>query len=251
MGAKQLVVVGDNFVSETLSTDFKRYGKVKIRQEKNISDVKNAVDFVVDCSFNRGHQNASLSYCKKYDVSKIIILNHWKIQDIPKVKTTVIQAVVYDVYGEGHPSFFRRGSGNHPDPKISYCSLIAEGIRRLHEARVAGMPNAYIPYDEDTVKYVHVSSLFDYINFMLTTISQDSVYSIYEGQKRTGAVLHSIAKAVEYEGNIVHICDGSMYTQYVKKLDIKTKSANLDSSVKRIYTYLRHNNPLFTTDLCI
>ena len=136
---KTLVIIGDNFIANSLFNDYKRYGKVKIKISNNISNIKTRVDFIIDCTFNERMQNGSLTYAKVNNLEKILLINHWERKNIPTIDTVILQAILYDVYGTEHNSFHRQGAGNNFDSKINYCTLISEAIRRIHEATI-GIP---------------------------------------------------------------------------------------------------------------
>lgn len=242
---KSLVIIGDNFIAQSLYNDFKRYGKVKVNISKDVSHVKYKVDYIIDCSFNERTQNMSLSHCRLNKLDKILLINHWERKNLPTIDTVILQAVVYDVYGTEHNSFYRQGAGNNYDSNINYCTLIAESIRRVHEAKIGGVPNVYIPYGENKVKCIHIDNLYDPINYMLNTIKKNSVYAVFDEDKYVSAVVNSIQKILEYRGRIILRNNNSIYTQHINSLDYKTKKHNFEYLIRRIYKYICLNNPRF------
>ena len=243
---KSLVVVGDNFIAQSLYNDYKRYGKFRINITKDVSHLKAKTDYIIDCSFNQRTQNLSLSYCKMNNLEKIVLVNHWERKNLPQIDTHILQAVIYDVYGTEHNSFYRQGAGNNYDSEINYCTLIAESMRRIHEAKVGGIPNVFIPYGESKVKCSHIDNIYEPINLMLTTLKKDSVYAIYDDEKYVNTVLNSIQKIIDYKGRVVHQNDNSIYTQRINTLDFKNnKKHNFEHSIRRIYKYLCLNNIRF------
>jgi len=243
---KSLVIIGDNFIAQSLYNDYKRYGKFKLNISKDISHVKYKVDYIIDCSFNERTQNLSLSYCRLNNLEKILLVNHWERKNLPDINTIILQSVLYDVYGVDHNSFHRQGSGNNYDSDINYCTLIAETIRRIHEAKIGGIPMVYIPYGENKVRFIHIDHIYEPINYMLTTLKKNSVYAVYDEEKYVSAVLNSVQKILEYPGRVIFKNNNSIYSQYVNNLDFKSKKSNFEYSVRRIYKYLALNNPRFS-----
>jgi len=247
---KSLVIVGDNFIAQSLYNDYKRYGKFKLNISKDITHSKNKVDYIIDCSFNERTQNMSLSYCRLNNLEKIMLINHWERKNLPSIDTIILQGILYDVYGTEHNSFYRQGAGNNYESEISYCTLIAETIRRMHEAKIGGIPVLYIPYGENKIKYSHIDNIYEPINHMLTTLKKNSVYGIYDEEKYTSAVLNTIQKVIEYQGRVVLRSNNSIYTQKVNTLEYKSRKNNLEYSLRRIYKYLCLNNIRFDIFKC-
>jgi len=243
--SKSLVIIGDNFIAQSLYADYKRYGKFKLNISKDISHVKYKVDYIIDCSFNERTQNLSLSFCRINNLEKILLINHWERKNLPDIKTVILQSVVYDVYGVDHNSFNRPGAGNNYESDISYCTLISESIRRMHEAKIGGIPVVYIPYGESKVKCSHIDNIYAPINYMLTTMNKNTVNAIYDEEKYVSAVLNSVQKIIEYQGRVVINNNNSIYTQRVDSLNFKTKKNSFDYMIRRIYGYLKNNNPRF------
>ena len=127
--AKKLTIVGDNYISKNLYHNLKRYGKYTPDIISDISFLKEKVDYIVDTTFNKRLQNLSITYAKKNNINKLLILNHWKINDLDEPNIT--QIIIYDVISEEHSSFEREGVGNQEDNKIYYCNFIAETVRRI------------------------------------------------------------------------------------------------------------------------
>jgi len=243
---KSLVIIGDNFIAQSLYNDYKRYGKFKLNISHDISHVKYKVDYIIDCSFNERIQNLSLSYCRLNNLEKILLINHWERKNLPDIKTIILQSILYDVYGIDHNSFNRQGAGNNYESDISYCTLIGESVRRIHEAKIGAVPLVYIPYGENKVKIIHIDNVYDPINYMLTTLKKNSVYAVYDEDKYVSAIINSVQKALEYPGRIIIKNNNSIYSQYVNNLDYKRKNTNFEYSIKRIYKYLSLNNPRFS-----
>ena len=243
--SKSLVIIGDNFIAQSLYTDYKRYGKFKLNIAQDISHIKYKVDYIIDCSFNERAQNLSLSFCRLNNVEKILLINHWERKNLPDINTIILQSVLYDVYGIDHNSFYRPGAGNNYETDINYCTLIAESIRRIHEAKIGGIPVVYIPYGESKVKIIHIEQIYEPINFMLTTLKKNSVYAVYSEEKYVSAILNSVQKIIEYRGIVVNNNNNSIYTQRIDSLKFNIKRYNFDQSIRRIYNYLRNNNPRF------
>jgi len=211
--SKSLVIIGDNFIAQTLYNDYKRYGKFKINISRNISNVKYKTDYIIDCSFNERTQNLSLSYCRVNNLEKILLINHWERKNLPNIKTIILQSVLYDVYGTEHNSFDRQGAGNNFESDINYCTLISESIRRIHEAKIGNIPIVYIPYGESKVKYIHIDNIYEPINYMLSTLNKNSVFAVYEEEKYVNSIINSIQKIIEYQGKVVIKNNNSIYTQ--------------------------------------
>lgn len=242
---KSLVITGDNFIAQSLYNDYKRYGKFKINISRDITSIKYKVDYIIDCSFNERTQNLSLSYCRLNNLEKILLINHWERKNLPKVNTTILQAVLYDVYGIDHNSFNRQGAGNNYESDINYCTLISESIRRIHESKVGGIPIVYIPYGENKIKYIHVDNIYEPINYMLINLKKNSVYGVYNEEKYVSNVIDTIQKVIDYRGKIIIKNNNSIYTQSVKNLDFKSRKFNFEHSIRRIYNYLIYNNIRF------
>jgi len=243
---KSLVVVGDNFIAQSLYNDYKRYGKFRLNITKDITHVKEKTDYIIDCSFNERTQNLSLSYCRLNNLEKILLINHWERKNLPDINTVILQGILYDVYGVEHNSFDRPGPGNNYETDINYCTLISETMRRMHEAKISGLPLVYIPYGEMKVKCSHIDNIYQPLNYMLTTLNKNSVYGIYDEDKYVSAIINSIQKIIEYPGRVIFKNNNSIYTQQVKSLDYKSKKQHFDGNIRRIYKYLCLNNNRFS-----
>ena len=243
---KSMVIVGDNFIAQSLYNDYKRYGKFRISISKDITHVKTKIDYIIDCTFNERTQNLSLSYCRLNKLEKILLINHWERKNLPDIETPILQAVLYDVYGIDHNSFSRQGAGNNYDTDINYCTLIAETLRRVHEAKIGGLPLVYIPYGESKVKCSYIENIYEPINFMLTKLKETSVYAIYDEEKYVSAIINSVQKITEYQGRVILKNNNSIYTQKVKSLDFKSKKHHFEGNIRRIYKYLCLNNNRFS-----
>ena len=243
-----VIIIGDNFVSEQLQTDFKRYSKFKSKKFNSVNAINNDnlnIVCIIDCSFNNKVQDDSIDYVVNKNINRLIILNHWKrfIDDYKDV--VIIQAIIPDIYSENHPSFDRQGPGNNFENDINYCSLIAETIRRLHESKIGFIPNTYIKYSEDTIKYLHVSNLYKSIDYTIKNIKTTSEYELYDEYKSIGLVLNKIKEVVGYTGNLVLEKTDSRNNKPIKRLPFKYNYNSLDYNIRFIYRYLSHNNERF------
>jgi hypothetical protein len=237
-----IVLIGENFMVNHLYNNFKRYSKLKTHQFKSIQDVDEDAHYIIDISFNEKSQNDVLKYAVENNIKKVVILNHWK-KFINEFKDLIIvQAIIPDVYGEEHISFSRPGSGNNYDSPISYCSLICESIRRIHEAKVGFIPNLYIQYGEDTVKYLYVENLYEPIQYIIDEIHETSEYEIFDEYKNAGSILDIIKEAIEYKGNVEFINTRTSYNKPMKKLPYQHSYKSFTSNVKNIYKYLIYNH---------
>lgn len=245
VSSKSLIIVGNNFISNSLYNNYRRSGRLKVSLVIDISLIKNHPNYIIDCSFDKLKQDQSIIYCKLNNIEKILLLNHWERTDLPKTDLIIIQSIVYDVYGNDHMSFNRPGSGNYFENSINYCWLISESIRRIYEARVYNKLLVYIPYDENKIKYIHVDNLFDPINYMITTFKNSCIYSIYDDEKSVSSILYTIKNILDYNGTVVELNDNNIYTKYVKSLDFNFKKNYLDYEIKKIYNYLIMNNERF------
>ena len=240
-----IVLIGENFIVEHLYNNFKRYSKLKTYKYKSISDLDHKPHYIIDSSFNEKSQNDVLKYAVEKNIKKVVILNHWK-KFINEFKDLVIvQAVVPDVYGEEHMSFSRPGAGNNYDSPISYCSLICESIRRIHEAKVGFIPNLYIQYGEDTFKFLYVENLYQPVQYIIDNIDVTSEYEIYDEQKNAGSMLDIIKDVIEYKGNIEFTNTKTSYNKPLKKLPYQHTYKSFTSNIRNIYKYLIYNNERF------
>lgn len=242
---KTLVIIGNNFIAQSLYEDYKRYGKIKINLTNSISSVNYKVDYIIDSTFNERMQKLTITHCKKNNVDKLLIINHWEKKNIPKIKTTILQAVIYDVYGINHNSFTRQGAGNNDETDINYCTLISESIRRIHESKIGGIPITYIPYGEKTIKLMSIENLYQPINYMISTLNKDSTYCIYDEEKHVGSIINIVKDIIDYKGEVIFHNTNSIYSHDVKNLDFNFKKYKFENNIRRIYRYLLENNPRF------
>ena len=154
VSTESLVIVGNNFISNTLYESYKRNGKFKISLTNDINTITHKPNYLIDCSLDKFKQNQSVTYCNTNNIKKLLIINHWERTDLPESNNIILQAIIYDVYGIEHMSFHRPGSGNNLDSDINYCTLIGEAIRRIHESKTEFIPITHIPYGENTIKYI-------------------------------------------------------------------------------------------------
>ena len=242
-----IVLIGDNFIIEHLYNNFKRYSQLKTYKMDSIDEIEKKTNYIIDCSFNEKSQNSVLKYAVENDLKKIVIINHWK-KFINEFKDLVIvQAILPDVYGEEHMSFNRPGSGNNYDSPINYCSLISESIRRIHEAKLGFIPNLFINYGEELVKYLYVENLYDPIRYIIDNIDETSEYEIYDEQKNAGSILNIIKEVIEYRGDIIFENTKTSYNKPIKKLPYQHNYKSFSNNIKNIYRYLIYNNERFMT----
>jgi nucleoside-diphosphate-sugar epimerase len=157
----------------------------------------------------------------------------------------VVQAVVPDVYGEEHMSFSRPGSGNYYESPISYCTLICESIRRIHEAKTGFVPNVYIQYGEETLKYLYVENLYQPIQYILDNIHETSEYEIYDEYRNVGVVLDIIRDVLEYKGTVHFENTRTSYNKPLKKLPYQHEYKSFTSNIRTIYKFLVYNHERF------
>jgi hypothetical protein len=243
--SKVIAFVGDNFIIEHLYDSFKRYSLHKAEVCTNILELKKVPDFIIDCTFNYQSQKDTLDYSEKNNVKKVIIINHWKIDFEKKENITIIQAILPDVFGIGHSSFSRKGFGNEIDTEINYCNLICEAIRRIHEAKINGMPISYIYYGIDKVKYIYVENLYEPIEYMLSKINTSCYYEIYDEERNVGNILWDIKDILEYKGDIIFENTENIYNKPIRKLSFEHKFMPFNVIVRKIYNYLLYENERF------
>ncbi len=240
-----VALIGENFITEHLFNNFKRYSKLRVYKLQSIRNIEKNVHYIIDCSFNEQSQNDVLKYSVQNDIKKVIILNHWK-KFINEFKNlTIVQAIVPDVYSQDHPSFSRPGPGNYYEPPISYCSFIAESIRRMHEAKIGYIPNLYITYGTEIIKHLHIDNLYNPIQYILDNIHQTSEYEIFDEYKNAGIILDKIREVIEYRGNIEFQNNMSVYNKPIKRLPYRYNYKPISRNIKEIYNYLIYNNDKF------
>lgn len=240
-----IAIIGDNFVSDYVYRSFRRYSKLKPISYNNVSDINSNIDYIIDITFNDNQQDKSIKYSIDNDLSKIIIVNHWKRQIESYDKLAIIQAIVPDVYGYDHMSFSRPGNGNSYDPEVNYCTLICEGIRRIHESKSNFIPITYISYGQDKLKYIYVDNLYKPLEHLILNINKTSEHDIYDDEKNSSYVLNVIKDIIEYQGTIVFDNTRSVYNKPVKKIDIELDHRSLHYYIRKIYNYLINNNERF------
>ena len=245
--AEVIVLIGENFIVDHLYNNFKRFSKLKTYEIDSISKIEKNVNYIIDCSFNEKSQNNVLKYALENNIKKVVILNHWK-KFINEFKDLVIvQAVVPDVYGEEHISFSRPGSGNSYDSPISYCNLICESIRRIHEAKDGFIPNLYINYGEEMIKYLYVENLYEPIQYIVDNVDITSEYEIYDEYKNVTTTLDIIKNMIEYKGQIITENTKTVFNKPIKKLPFQHNYKPFTYNIKNIYRYLLNNNDRFMT----
>jgi len=245
ISTESLVIIGSNFISDSLFTDYRRNGKFKVSLANDTNAITNKPDYIIDCSLDKFKQNQTITYSNINNIKKILIINHWERTDLPISNIPILQAIVYDVYGYEHMSFNRPGSGNNTDDDINYCTLISEAIRRIHESKDNFIPITYIPYGEDSIKYLHIDNLYEPINYMLVTLNKSCSFSIYDDDKSINMIVNIIKDIIGYTGRTVITKDKRLYTKYVKSLDFNFKKNSINYEIKKIYNYLLMNNIRF------
>ena len=242
--SKSIVFIGDNFINRYIFENFKRYSNVRPTIYNSINEIKHVYDIVMDCSFNQKSQDDSVKYALDNKLSKIIIVNHWK-RDFKVEGLVVIQAIVPDVYGTEHMSFKRPGSGNNYDADINYCTLICESIRRIHESKVNLLPNTYIYYGEDKIKYIYVENLYEPLNHVVNEIDNSCYFEIYDEEKSVGEVLYLIKDVLDYRGNVIFENTETIFSKSAKRLDYRHNYKPLRNMIKTIYDFLLCDNDRF------
>lgn len=238
--SKKLTIVGDNYISKNLYHDVKRYGKCIPNIIKDISFLREKVDYIIDTTFNSRLQKLSISYTKSNNIDKLIILNHWKISDLDEPNIT--QLIVYDIISDEHFSFEREGVGNQDEDKIQYCNFIAEALRRTHEHKIGGIPNLYLYYGEKELRYSNLYNLYKPILSLLT--KNESVVSYYDGIRTIEQISSIIKDIVEYDGYISITNNREHFTHKHKRIELNTRDG-LHYNLRKIYLYLKSNNPRF------
>ena len=243
--SEAVVIIGDNFIVEHLYENFKRFSKMRIFKMRSVNEINIVTNYIIDCTFNEKSQHNILKYSTENNIKKVIILNHWK-NVIDEIKDlVVVQAIIPDVYGEEHESFNRPGPGNSFDDSINYCSLICESIRRIHEAKVGFIPNLYINYDEEVIKYLYVENLYEPVQYIIDNIVESSEYEVYDEQKNIGVILDTIKNIIEYKGMIIFENTRTSFSKPIKKLPYKHSYKSFSNNIKNIYRYLLYNSQRF------
>lgn len=242
---KYITIIGDNFISEELYTDFKRYSKFKVKKFNSVNAINNNLDiyYIIDCTFNNKSQDDTLNYIKNKSIN-LIILNHWK-RYVGEYNNLIIQVIIPDVYNENHPSFDRQGPGNNYDNDVNYCSLISESIRRIHESKIGFIPNTYIRYSEETIKYLYVKNIYKSIDYIIFNIKKSSEYEIFDEYKNINIILNKIKEIIGYNGNVIFEKTESRNNKQIKRLPFKYNYPSLENNIKHIYNYLIYNNDRF------
>lgn len=245
ISTESLVIIGNNFIANSLFANYRRNGKFKVSISNDFNSITNIPNYIIDCSFDKNKQNQTISYCNTNNIKKVLLINHWERTDLPETSVIILQAIVYDVYGNEHMSFNRPGSGNNIDEEISYCTLIGEAIRRIHESKDSFIPITHIPYGENNIKFLNVDNLYEPINYMLLTQTKNCVYSIYDDEKNIFMIITIIKEIIGYNGYVSISQDKRLYTKYVKSLDFNFKKNSINYEIKKIYNYLNMNNCRF------
>ena len=245
VSTENLVIIGNNFIANSLYNSYKRNGIFKVSLVNDINTITHKPKYLIDCSLDKFKQNQTITFSNYNNIEKLLIINHWERTDLPESKATILQAILYDVYGNEHISFNRPSSGNNYDDDINYCTLICETIRRIYDAKYDFLPITYIPYGENNIKYIHVDNIYEPINYMLLTLDKNSTYSIYDDEKNINNIVSTIKDVLEYTGNVVIIQEKRLHTKYIKSLDFNFKKNKLSYEIRKIYNYLSNNNYRF------
>jgi len=243
--SKTIAFIGDNFVNKHIYDNFKRFSKHQPYLINNTNELNKKFNYILDCTFNKKHQDNIIKYSIDNNVEKLIIINHWK-RNIPKYDNLIlIQLVIPDIYGEEHSSFNRSGSGNNLDDDVNYCTLICESIRRIHDSKLSFIPNTYINYGESKVKFIYVDNLYKPIQHVIDTIVETSEYEIYDEEKDATQILSIIKDIIDYNGNIVFNDIETNYNNPIRKLKFKYNYRPLYKNIKNIYNNLIRYNDRF------
>lgn len=238
-----IAFIGNNFVNKHIYENFKRYSKLKPYIFNSIKDVSGDFDYILDCTFNKKHQDETIKLSS--NVKKLLIINHWKRNIEKTEKLLVIQLVIPDIYGIEHDSFNRCGNGNNFDSEINYCTLICESIRRIHESKINFVPNTYIDYGESKLKYIYVDNLYKPIQFVVDNINYPSEFEIYDDQKDVSSILSKVKEIIGYDGNIIFNDTEKNFNRLSKKLKFKYNQKPIDNYIKIIYNNLIRYNERF------
>lgn len=238
--SKRLTIVGDNYISKNIYHNVKRYGKYIPNIITDISFLRKKSDYIIDTTFNNRLQKLSITYAKKNNIDKLIILNHWKINDIDEPNIT--QLIVYDIISSEHHSFNREGYGNEEEPEIQYSNFIAETMRRIHEYKIGAVPNIYLHYGERELRYSNIDNLYKPILNLLN--KNESVISYYDGIRTVEQISSIIKDIVDYYGTVTIFNNHRYYTHKHKRIDLNIND-KLYYHLRKIYAYLRTNNPRF------
>jgi len=144
-------------------------------------------------------------------------------------------------------SFSRPGAGNNYESPIRYCSLICESIRRIHESKISFIPNLYIQYGEESIKYLYVENLYEPIEYIINNINETSEYEIFDEYKNAGSILDIIKGVIGYKGTIHFENTRSSYNKPLKKLPYQHNYKSFTSNIRNIYKFLIYNHERFTT----
>jgi hypothetical protein len=240
---KSIAFIGNNFVNKHLYENFKRYSKLKPYIFNNIKDVSGDFDYVLDCSFNKKHQDQTIK--SSDNINKLLIINHWKRNIKCDKNINIIQLIIPDIYGIEHDSFNRSGNSNNFDNNINYCTLICESIRRIHDSKYDFIPNTYIDYGESKLKYIYVDNLYKPIQYVIDNINYTSEFEIYDDEKDVTNILSSIKNIIGYEGSIIFNNTEKNFNNLSKKLKFKYNHKSIDNYIRIIYNNLIRYNDRF------
>ena len=145
-------------------------------------------------------------------------------------------------------SFYRPGFGNCDDSEINYCTLICEGIRRIHESKIGFIPITHISYGHDKLKFIFIENLYNPLEYILKEINITSEYEIYDDEKNSNYVLNVIRDIIEYRGTISFDNTHSIYNKPIKRLDFYQDNKSLYYYIRKIYNNLIRNNERFISN---
>jgi len=245
---KNILIVGDNHINDHIFNNFKRFSTYRPFTIKNLKELntKYNYDYIIDCSFDINIQDSIIDYSKNNKTKKVVILSNYK-RDLIHIQNLVIsQLIITDLYFDEHKSFNRSGFGNDMEFGISYCDFICESLRRIHESKMDLIPNLYINYSTNMIKYIHIDSLYKSIDHVIKNIDNNCYYEIYDEVIEAGQILNMLKEIIDYRGNIVfNYNEKSLNNQNIKRLNLRYKPKSINTSLKNIYNNLIRNNDRF------
>lgn len=243
--SKSIALIGDNFISQKINANFKRFSKLKTNAYNSVDEIIHYCDYIVDCTLDLKKQDALLSYAIKNNISKIILLTK-KLRTIKNIDgLIIIQLITCDIYGEDHESFYREGVGNSDENVIEEKTLICEAIRRIHESKINCIPITYISYPSDNIKYMYVDNIYRSIEYASNMLNTNSYYEIADESKSVGCILGVIKEVIDYNGQVIHIDTNRGSKRTYRLLDDKHYTKPLEYNLRKIYKYISYTNDRF------